>query len=75
MNFYQLVQAAMKVEIFEASSKERFYKKRSSKGASSSSGKRVRESQTESVYNYTTRGRRQGPSIAPRTGRGASAGP
>ena len=75
VNFYQLVQAAMKVERFEASNKERFQKKRFSREASSSSGKRIRESQVESVYNSTTRGRRQGPSIAPSTGRGASTGP
>ena len=44
VNFYQLVQASMKVERSEASSKERFQKKKFSRGASSSSGKRVRES-------------------------------
>ena len=44
VNFYQLVQAAMKLERFEASSKERFQKKNFSKGASCSSGKRARES-------------------------------
>ena len=65
----------MKVERFEASSRERYQKKRFSKGASSSSGKRVRESQVESVYNSNSRGRRQGPSIAPCNGRGASTGP
>ena len=75
MNFYQLVQAAMKVERFEASSRERFQKKRFSRGASSSSRKRVRESQVQSIYSSTTRGRRQGPSTTPSTGRGASAGP
>ena len=75
VNFYQLVQAAMKVERFEASSRERFQKKRFSRGASSSSGKRVKESQAESVYSSTTRGRRQGPSTTPSTGRGASTGP
>ena len=44
VNFYQLVQAAMKVESFEASIRERFQKKGFSKGASCSAGKRVRES-------------------------------
>ena len=63
------------MEIFEASNKERFQNKRFSSGASSSSGKRVRESQAELVYSSTTRGRRQGPSIAPSTGRGISTGP
>ena len=74
VNFYQLVQAAMKVERFEESSKERFQKKKFSIGASSFSGKRARESQAESVYNSATRGRRQGPNVAPSSGRGASAG-
>ena len=49
INFHQLVQAEMKVERFEASSKERFQKKKFSKGAYSSSGKRARESQDELV--------------------------
>ena len=49
VNFYQLVQAAMKLERSEASSKERFQKNKFSRGASSSSGKRARESQAESV--------------------------
>ena len=44
VNFYQLVQAAMKVERSEASSKERFQKKKFSRGASSSSGKSARDS-------------------------------
>ena len=44
VNFYQLVQAAMKLEISEASSRERFQKRKLSRGASSSSGKRARES-------------------------------
>ena len=44
VNFYQLVQAAMKVEKFEASNRERFQKRKLSRGASSSSGKRARES-------------------------------
>ena len=75
VSFYQLVQAAMKVERFEASSRERFQKKRFSRGPSFSSGTRVTKSQVELVHNSTTRGRRQGPSIAPSTGRGASTGP
>ena len=44
VNFYQLVQASMKVERLEMSSKERSQKKKFSRGASSSSGKRARES-------------------------------
>ena len=75
LNFYQLVQVAMKMEKYEASSRERFQKRKLSTGASSSSGKRVRESQTESVHSSATRGRRQGNTIVPSTSRGASAGP
>ena len=75
VNFYQLVQAAMKVEKYEASSRERFQKRKLSRGASSSSGKRARESQTESVHSSATRGRRQGNTVVPSTGRGASVGP
>ena len=65
VNFYQLVQAAMKVEKYEESSRERFKKRRLSRGASSSSGKRARESQTESIHSYATRGRRRGNTIVP----------
>ena len=75
VNFYQLVQVVMKVERFEASNKKRFQKYTFSRGASSSSGKRIRESQAKSNYSSTTRGRRQGPSIEPSTIRGASVGP
>ena len=60
VNFYQLVQAAMQVERSEVSSKERFQKKKFSRGASSSSRKRSRESPAELVYILATRGRRQG---------------
>ena len=49
VNFYQLVQDAMKVERLETSSKEKSQKKKFSKGASSSSGKRARSVQAESV--------------------------
>ena len=64
----------MKVERFEASSKERFQKKKFSRGASFSSGKRDRESLAQSWYSSATRGRRQRPNVAPSSGRGASAG-
>ena len=74
VNFYQFVQAAMKVERFEASSKERFQKKKFSRGASSSSRKRAKESLAKSVYNSNTRGRRQGPNVALSSSRGASTG-
>ena len=64
----------MKVERSEASSKERFQKKKFSRGASSFSGKRARESPAKSGYSSTTRGGRKGPNVAPSSGRGASAG-
>ena len=74
VNFYQLVQAPMKVERSKASSEERFQKKKFSKGNSSSSGKRVRESQAELVQGSTTRDRRQGSTMVPSSGIGASTG-
>ena len=43
VNFYRLVQAAMKVERLETNNKEKAQKKKFSKGASSSSRKRARE--------------------------------
>ena len=57
VNFYQLVQAAMKVEVLEKSRKERSQKK-FSRGPSSSSEKIARESPAQSEYRSTTRGRR-----------------
>ena len=71
MNFYQLVQAIMKVEKSEMSNHERNYKRKFSKGGSSL-GKRIRESQPESMYSSAARGRRQGPTVAPSSGRGTS---
>ena len=56
------------------SKKERSQKKKISRGASSSSGKRARESPAQSEYSSTTRGRRQGSNVAPISGRGASVG-
>ena len=74
VDFYQLVQAAMKVERLETSSKERFQKKKFSRGASSSSGKRSREPPAQSEYSSATRGRRQRSNVARSIGRGASVG-
>ena len=71
VDFYQLVQATMKVERLETSSKEISQNKKFSRGASSSSGKRTRESLTQSEYSFATRGRRQGSNVAPSTGRGS----
>ena len=65
----------MKVEKFEASSRERFHKRKLSRRASSSSGKRAKESQTKSVHSSATRGRTQGNTVVPNTGRGSSVGP
>ena len=64
----------MKVERFEASSKERFQKKKFSRGASSSSRKRSRESLAKSGYSLAIRGRRQGPNVSPSSGKDASVG-
>ena len=74
VNFYQLVQAAMKVERLETSSKERSHKKKFSRGALSSTGKRARESPAQSEYSSSTRGRRQGSNVAPSSGRGVPVG-
>ena len=69
VNFYQLVQAGMKIEKSEMMSLEIKIERKFSRG-SSSSGKRTRESQVESVHSYATRGRRQGPTMTPGSGRG-----
>ena len=74
VNFYQLVQAAMKVEKSKVSSRERFQKRKLSRGASSSSSKRAKETQTKSENSYALRGIRQGNTVVPSIGRGASAG-
>ena len=62
VNFYQLVQAAMKIEKLEMKSRERNRKRRFFRGGSYS-GKRTRESQVDSVQGSTTRGRRQGSTM------------
>ena len=74
VDYYRLVQAAMKIERLETSSKEKSQKKKFSRGASSSSGKRAKESPAQSDYSSATRGRRKGSNVAPSTGRGASIG-
>ena len=73
MNFYQLVQAAMKVEKSKWSNRERNQKRKFARGGSSS-GKRIRESQVELVYSFAARGRRQEPTVAPSSNRGTSTG-
>ena len=72
INFYQLVQVTMKVEKSEARSRERFQKRKISRGASSFSIKRARESQAELVQGLATRGRKQGSAVVPSSGRGVS---
>ena len=71
VNFYQLVQAAMKIWKSEMISQERKSERKFSR-VSSSSGKRTRESQVESVHSAATRGRRQGPTMTSGFGRGTS---
>ena len=63
----------MKVEKSKMSDRERNQKIKFAKGGSSFS-KRIRESQAESVYSYTDRGRRQGLIISPNSVRGTSTG-
>ena len=62
VNFYQLVQAAIKIEKSEMKSQERKKEKKFSRGGSSS-GKRPRESQVDLVQGSAIRGRRQGPTM------------
>ena len=63
----------MKVKKSESSSQERFQKRKLSRGASSSLGKRGRESQTESVQGSATKGRRQDSTVVSSISRGMSA--
>ena len=69
MNFYQLVQVTMKVERLETISKEKSSKKKFSKGASSSFGKRAIDVQAKSVQGSATIGRRQGGTTISSAGR------
>ena len=71
VNYYQLVQAAMKIEKSEMMSQERTIEKNFSRG-SSPSCKRTTESQVESVHSSATRGRRQGPTTIPGSRKGTS---
>ena len=63
----------MKVEKTESSNQERSHNKEFSRGGSSS-GKRVRELQADSVHGSATRGRRQGPNVAPSSSKGMASG-
>ena len=73
MNFYQLVQVAMKIEKSEMKNHERNRERKFSKGGSSS-GERTREFQVDSVQGSVTRGRRQGPTMTQGSCRGISTG-
>ena len=73
VNFYQLVQAAMKIEKSEMKNQERNREMKFSRGGSSS-GKRTRESQVDSLHGLATRGKRQGPTVTQGSGRGISTG-
>ena len=72
-NFYQPVQAAIKIEKSKMKGQERKKEKKFSREGSSS-GKRPRESQVDSVQGLTTRGRRQGPTMTQGSDRGTSTG-
>ena len=63
----------MRIEKSEMKSQERNRERKFLRG-SSSSGKRTRESQVNLIHGSTTRGRRQGPTMAEGFGRGISIG-
>ena len=71
VSFYQMVQATMKIEKSEMKSKEINQERKFSRGGSSS-GKRTRESQVDSVHGLATRGRRQGPTMTQGSSKGIS---
>ena len=71
VNFYQLVQEAMKIEKSEMMSRERKTERKFSRGSSSSS-KIAGESQVEYVHSSTTIGKRQGPTTIPGSSMGTS---
>ena len=71
VNFYQLVQTAIKIEKSEVKSQERKKKKKFSRGGSTL-GKRPRESQVDSVQGSATRGKRQGTTMTQGSDRGTS---
>ena len=59
----------MKIKKSDMVSQERNRERKFSR-SSSSSGKRTRDSQVESLHSTSTRGRWQGPTMAPGSGRG-----
>ena len=62
----------MKIEKSEIMSQERNPERKFSRGGPFSS-KRTRESQVESVHSFASKGR-EGPTMAPKSGRGTSTG-
>ena len=73
VNFYQLVQADIKIEKSKMKSQERKKEKKFSRWGSFS-GKRPRESQVDSIQGSAIRGRRQGPTMTQGSGRDTSTG-
>ena len=73
INFYQLVQAAMKIEKSEMKIHERNWERKFFRDGSSF-GKRTRESQVDSVQGSATRCRRQGLIMTQGSCRGISTG-
>ena len=71
VNFYQLVQVAIKIEKSEMKSQERKKEKKFSRGGYYS-GKRPRDSQVDSAQGTATRGRRQGPTMTQGSNRGTT---
>ena len=65
VNFYQLVQAAKKVEKSEASSRERFQKSKLSRGASSTRGRGQRNTVVNTVVTSNGRDASIGPEETP----------
>ena len=63
----------MKIEKSEMKNQERNRERKFSRGGSSSC-KRTRESQVDSVHGLATRGKRQGPTVTQGSGRGISTG-
>ena len=61
----------MKIEKFEIMSRER-KTQRKFFGGSSSSDKRTRDSQVESIHSFATKGRSHGPTTIPGFGRSTS---
>ena len=73
VNFYQLVQAPLKIQKYEMMSRERKTNRKFSRGGSSSD-KRTRKSQVESLHGSATKSMRLGPTMTQGSYRGTSTG-